>query len=120
VFPKTPVGAVISNVIWDLGTTALTSATASPETCSGQNVTAATFILESYDSLAEETARGQGEHLIALMNILEIQEANRAKVINQLRNQMADVVANENYTQTDKVTKSSDYYNSLMSAITAA
>ena len=37
-------GATISNVIWDLGTTALTSATASPETCEGFNPDAAAFI----------------------------------------------------------------------------
>ena len=46
-FPDTHWAAVTSNVIWDVGTTALTSATASPETCSGAKVEAAMFINET-------------------------------------------------------------------------
>lgn len=118
-FPEHKVLAVTSNVIWDIGTTALTSATASPETCSGKKVAAAQFILESYESLAEETARGQGEHLAALMNILEVDSTQQAAVIANLRTQMADVVTQSNYTSASKVEKSSAYYSSVMTAVDA-
>lgn len=119
-FPNHKVLAVTSNVIWDVGTTAVTSATASPETCSGKSATAAKFILESYESLAEETARGHGEHLAALMNILEVSEADRNATIQAIRANMVEKVASENYTSADKVEKSSLYYNSVMAALNAA
>lgn len=118
-FSEHKVLAVTSNVIWDVGTTAVTSATASPETCSGKNVTAAKFILDSYESLAEETARGQGEHLAALLNILEVNEANHKTVIDSLREQMAEKVNAAGYTSADKLQKSSDYYASVIAALNA-
>ncbi len=119
-FPNHKVLAVTSNIIWDIGTTAVTSATASPETCSGKNATAAKFILDSYESLAEETARGEGEHLAALMNILEVPNADRAAVISNLRAQMAVQVSVESYSSADKLQKSSDYYTSVITALNAA
>lgn len=119
-FPTVPVGAVISNVIWDIGTTAVTSATASPETCQGKAVVAAEFILESYDSLAEETARGQGEHLAALMSILEISAVEQAQVIASVREQMSELVTSAEYLSADKVEKSSRYYDLVMTALNAA
>lgn len=116
-FPKQKVLAVTSNVIWDIGTTALTSATASPETCSGKNVTAAKFILNSYDSLAEETARGQGEHLDTLLSILEVEKSNQAAVIASIRAQMAQKVASASYKSATKTEKSSQYYDSVVAAL---
>lgn len=119
-FPNHKVLAVTSNIIWDIGTTAVTSATASPETCSGKSATAAKFILDSYESLAEETARGEGEHLAALMNILEVQDADRAAVISNLRAQMAAQVSAASYSSATKLQKSSDYYTSVITALNAA
>lgn len=69
-FPKTPVGAVISNVIWDIGTTAITSAVSSPQTCNGKKVAAATMIFETYTAIEEEAALGQGEHLASALKLM--------------------------------------------------
>ncbi|MET0356664.1 MAG: DUF3015 family protein [Cellvibrio sp.] len=120
IFSDHKVLAVTSNVIWDIGTTALTSATASPETCSGKKATAAKFIIESYDSLAEETAKGQGEHLATLMNILEVDQVNQAAVIATLRAEMAKKLAKADYTSSNKQEKSIEYYDSVMVALSAA
>ncbi|WP_213997686.1 DUF3015 family protein [Arsukibacterium sp.] len=119
-FPEHKVLAVTSNVIWDIGTTAVTSATASPETCSGKNVDAAAFILNSYDSLIEETARGEGEHLLALMNILEVTPEQHNKVIGSLRTEMSQHIADELYLSADKREKSQLYYSTVISAVTSA
>ncbi|HAW91537.1 MULTISPECIES: DUF3015 family protein [unclassified Arsukibacterium] len=119
-FPEHKVLAVTSNVIWDIGTTAVTSATASPETCSGKNVDAAAFILNSYDSIIEDTARGEGEHLAALMNILEVAPAKQAQVIDDVRNQMSLHIADESYNAADKREKSQQYYFTVISAVTSA
>ncbi len=119
-FPTVPWAAVTSNIIWDVGTTAVTSATASPETCSGKNVQAAAFILETYDNLAEETARGEGDHLAALMNILEVDSDLRKVVVSQLRVDMANIVSEEKYVAMDKQSKAAAFYNSVVSAVNAA
>ena len=50
-FPETKWAAVTSNVIWDVGTTAVASATMSPQTCSGKQAKTAAFIYHTYDSL---------------------------------------------------------------------
>lgn len=118
IFPNTPVGAVISNVIWDLGTTAVISATASPETCNGKKAEAAAFILKTYDNLAEETARGEGDHLTALLNILEVDAANRDAVLAEVRYEMADAISTAGYDQQTAVDKASHYYTVVVNAAT--
>lgn len=112
--------AVTSNVIWDLGTTAITSATASPETCNGKKVAVATFILESYDNLAEDTARGEGKHLTALLNLMEVSADNKPAVIAQLRANMAQNLTQPTYAGADKVGKATIFFNTAMAAANAA
>lgn len=119
-FPRHRVPAVTSNVIWDIGTTAVTSATASPETCSGREVQAAAFILDSYDQLAEETARGAGEHITALLNLMGVAEQDRVAVIGNVRASMVQRLADRGYASAEKVQKSSAFYDSLVAAINAA
>lgn len=114
-FPKTPVAAVISNVIWDVGTTAVTSATASPETCNGADVQAAAFIYETYDNLVEETAKGEGEHLAALLNILEVSDADKASVVAELRSDLAVIVSSADYSEKTQVEKAEALYNVVAS-----
>ncbi|MDP4946179.1 MAG: DUF3015 domain-containing protein [Paraglaciecola sp.] len=112
--------AVTSNVIWDIGTTAVTSATASPETCSGKNVTAATFILNTYDNLIEDTARGEGEHLVALMNILEVEQTAKQDVVNALRAQVAQHVIADEYNTASKIEKSQMFFSAVVNAVNEA
>jgi hypothetical protein len=112
--------AVTSNVIWDIGTTAVTSATASPETCNGKKVAVATFILESYDQLTEDTARGEGEHLTTLLQLMEVQPQQQAVVVANIRSQMAKQLTSADYLTADKVAKSTILFNSAMAAANAA
>lgn len=120
IFTENKVLAVSSNVIWDLGITAVTSATASPETCSGKKVDAATFILNSYDSLIEDTARGEGEHLIALMNILEVEKSAQNTIVQTIRAQVAEQIASENYATSNKTEKSQMFYFAVVNAANVA
>ncbi|NNU17429.1 DUF3015 family protein [Parvularcula sp. ZS-1/3] len=86
------VAAAISNIIWDLGTTAVTSAASSPETCNGlDNVTGAAFIKRTYPTLETELAKGQGENLTALAAIFEAED--EAVFVATLRARMAEEVA---------------------------
>jgi hypothetical protein len=115
-FENTQWAAVSSNVIWDLGTTAVISATASPETCSAQNMQAAQFILESYKGLAEETAKGTGENLAAMLDIYECEQGQASTVIGAVRADMAKQVGSEGYISQSNVEKASAYYDSVSAA----
>lgn len=116
-FPNTGWAAVTSNVIWDIGITALTSATASPETCSGKRLAVAAFINDTYEKLAEETARGQGEHLTTALNIMECDGASHASAIASVRGAMADLVADPAYASQPRLEKASQYYQAVESAV---
>jgi hypothetical protein len=109
-FPETHWAAVTSNVIWDLGATAITSATSSPQTCSGKQVKAALFIGNTYEELAEETAAGQGEHLTTVLNLFACDAARHAGAIKQVRSEMAQAVATPNYMNQTRLQKAALYY----------
>ena len=111
--------AIISNVIWDLGTTALTSATASPETCEGYNQDAAAFIYDSYERLVEETAIGEGRHIETLLSMVEIDEDSKAEVLTTIRQNIAEIVSSDSYLEASKLEKASQYYYSFMDAVKA-
>lgn len=116
-FPTTNWAAVSSNVIWDVGTTAVTSATASPQTCQGQYVAAAAFIFETFDSLTEEAAKGSGEHIATLLNILNLNENERAAVLTSVRRDMASLVPQNSFDAMSKTEKAETFYLSVMGAI---
>jgi hypothetical protein len=109
-FPETPWAAVSSNVIWDVGTTAVISATASPQTCSGKEMEVAMFIGNTYEKLAEETAAGQGEHLTTVLNLFDCGPAQHAGAMQELRSAMGREVSAKNYMGQSKLEKASNYY----------
>ncbi|UTW10651.1 DUF3015 family protein [Marinobacterium rhizophilum] len=115
-FPTTHWAAVTSNIIWDLGTTAVTSATSSPETCNKRNVEVAQFILETYDNLAEETAQGQGQHLSAMLEILDCRESSQPAVISAVRRQMGEQLGVAGYAEQTRIEKAAIYYDAVNSA----
>jgi len=118
-FSDTKWAAVISNVIWDIGITAVISATASPQTCSGKHVAAANFINQTYANLAEETAAGKGEHLSAVLNLLECRVDRHPEAIAQVRRATAALVSAPSYVDQSHVQKASAYYTAVESAVAA-
>jgi hypothetical protein len=116
-FPDTHWAAVTSNIIWDAGSTALTSATASPETCQGAKLEAAMFINETYPNLIEETASGQGEHLSAVLQILGCSADSHAPIIESARSEMSGKVSAEGYSSMDQLQKSAEFYGVINSTI---
>lgn len=115
-FKDTAWAAVTSNIIWDVGTTAVTSATASPETCNKQKVDTAQFILNSYDNLVEESAQGEGTHLTAMMNILGCEASVQEPVKSAIRAGAASSISSQSYNEKSDVEKASDLYNVVQSA----
>ena len=111
------VAAAISNVIWDVGTTAVTSATASPETCNGKEVEAAAFIFESYEDLVVESSHGEGEHLDALLTILAVTDDSKANVVSELRVELANLISASDYSEQSAVQRAESLYNVIIESV---
>jgi len=110
-FKDTKWAAVSSNVIWDIGITAITSATASPETCSGVKVVTAKFIIDNYDNIAEEIAEGTGTHLTSMYNVLGCGANVQTQMTTNIRHGMAKATAESDYQDQTLVQKSSELYD---------
>jgi len=111
---KNDTGAVISNVIWDLGSTALTSGVSSPNTCEGgPKAETAQFIYDSYNDLAEQTSKGKGEHITAMLNLAGCSSDTHADVLGIIREDFAKDVSQQGYAEQTALQKSESYYNSV-------
>lgn len=119
-FPTTPLGAVLSNTFWDAGTTALTSATASPETCNAKAVAAAAFINETYENLLDETASGHGEHLSAMLEVFGCSSSEKSIAINEIRKNMKDQVKSDSFKENTRLQNASNYYDTASAAASSS
>ena len=110
-FPDTHWAAVTSNVIWDVGTTAVISATASPETCNGKSAQAAKLIYDTYDNILEDTAKGDGEYVVALMQVYGCSVESHDELINAVRTNFSSTVSEDDYVDMSKLKKAEAYFN---------
>lgn len=92
IFDDNETAAAISNVIWDSGTTAVTSATVSPETCSSEEIDVANYIDITNDALTAELAMGDGDHVSGLLAVAGC-TANADRVVSAMRGSIAEVPA---------------------------
>lgn len=99
VFPDNGTASAISNIIWDLGTTALTSATVSKETCNSELVVTARFIDENYAKLEAELAIGEGQHVDTMFNMFGVSAEQKAELLPKLR---AAMIIDEQLTRSEK------------------
>jgi len=104
IFKSSPIGATVSNVIWDLGTTAVSSNLSSANSCKGGKAKVAAFIGKSYDNLETEIASGEGSYVTTLATMTD-------KDIATIRAEFAKVVASEEYASLNKAKKVEKLYN---------
>jgi len=119
-FPNTVWAAVSSNIIWDVGTTAVTSATMSPETCQGAEAEAARFINDTYDSVVEETAKGEGEHLTALLEIYGCDSSVHSDIVGAIRPEVGAAVIDESYSSMTHLQKAEQYFRVVNTQVRTA
>jgi len=83
-----------------LGTYAYSSATMTPDTfCADKKAASAKLINESYPKLAEDIVRGEGKYLATMMQIGGCDTAAaQTAVANDLRNDLANVLTQPNYS----------------------
>lgn len=99
IFPDNPTAAAISNIIWDSGTTAVSSATTTPNACSGEEIRVAMFIDHTYDALVVDLSAGHGEHLLALVNLVGCSTDESTPFVDGMRAGLTSMVAAENYAE---------------------
>lgn len=110
-FPSWPIGASVSNVTWDLGTTAATSGLTTPDSCKGGEAKLAAYIYESYDSIEQDLAKGDGKYLDMLAVLSEKQEAQKADFVASVRAQFLKAVEQGNYSTLSQVEKAQMLYS---------
>lgn len=108
--PNNDAVAAVTNVTWDLGTTAISSNASSPESCEGGQGDSAAFIFDAYPSIEKDLAVGSGEHLTALLSIAGVEEAQRGELSAQLRADFAELVAVESYSEQTRFEKAENLY----------
>lgn len=116
-FPKSEAGAAVSNVIWDWGTTAVTSAVSSKGTCAGEKAKTAFFINSTFEEVVENTANGNGEHVTAMLNILGCDSAAQSDIISSVRSEYSKTVGSDSFTTNSRVENAEAYYNVVTSTI---
>ena len=119
IFSETKWAAAISNVIWDFGTTAVTSAISSDHTCSGKTVVAARFINENYANIEEETANGNGMHVTAMLNILGCAPSAQHALLESMRGDFGQFLKSASYENQTATLRAQGYYQILDNKISS-
>ena len=109
--PRSNVVAAITNVTWDLGTTAISSNISSPDSCSGGQAEKAAFIHDSYDALELDLASGHGTYLDALVALAGHEGQTQQRFIAGVRAGFAKLVAGPDYIEQNRFAKAEALYN---------
>ncbi len=97
-----------------LGSYAYTSATASADTfCSEKTASTASFINDAYPSLVEDTARGNGTHLLAVLELAGCDSKGQAAVIPMLRADLSSAMRAPGYESSAYIQKVHNMYQSV-------
>lgn len=109
--PNNSVVAAVTNVTWDLGTTAISSNASSPETCQGGKGKKAAFLYDSYAQIEKDLARGSGQHLTTLMALSGCQAGVHGAMATALRQDFAAVAAQPGYSAQSRFQQAEALYN---------
>lgn len=111
IFTETGWAAVVSNVIWDLGTTAVISDYSSQNTCGSKKAQSAMFIGATYANLSEDLVKGDGKHLRALLDIRGCEAASHDAIISAVRPQFTQSLRDAGYAAKTSVAKAEAMYD---------
>lgn len=115
--PNNEAVAAVTNVTWDLGTTAISSNASSPDTCEGGGEASAMFIHDAYQSIEKDLANGSGEHLTTLMTIAGVAADEQQAVSAALRTRLSELAAADDYDTQSRYQKAEALYNALWAEI---
>ncbi len=110
-FPSWPLGASVSNFTWDWGSTASTSGLTTPDACKGGKAKLAAYIYESYDSIEQDLAKGDGKYLDMLALLSEKASSEKESFLDSVRSKFREVVENQNYSSMTRLEKAKLVYS---------
>lgn len=103
--------AVVTNITWDLGTTASTSYFSSQDTCKNKATKVAAFINQSYEKLEKDIASGDGKYLDALAGLALDESMSKSEYTTTLRENFSKIVASAEYEKLSRYEKVERLYN---------
>lgn len=109
--PRNEAVAAVTNVTWDLGTTASSSNISSPGTCAGGKEKMAGFIHEAQDQLFSELAIGNGQYLDALASVSGVAADKKDVFLRSVREDAGKFVQNGNFDEMSRFEKAQTLYN---------
>ena len=118
--PNHPGVAAVTNVTWDSGTTAISSNTSSPDSCSGGKAKMAAFIYDSYEALEKELASGNGSYIDMLTVLAGYDFQANQELIEVLRDDFTRLVADPGYTDQSRFDQAEALYNLVYKHVDAS
>lgn len=109
--------AMISNITWDLGTTAHSSNLSSAENCKTRSATSALFIMDNLPQIEGDIARGEGDHLAAAVSTMGC-DSTLSSVTDALRAEVSASVGTGVYAEMDAKQKSAQIFDSISTSCT--
>ena len=103
--------AIVTNVTFDLGTTAILSNISSPSTCARGDAKTAAFILKSYSQLEKDLVLGNGRYLDALIEISGIGKEETPGFLRIIRAEFAREAALQDYEDLSRYEKAELLYD---------
>ncbi len=107
--PNNSAVAAVTNVTWDLGTTAISSNASSADTCSGGKTKTAAYVFQQYAQIEKDLSQGNGKHLTALMETASCD----AGAASALRASFADSVSRPEYVRQTRFEKAQALFNQV-------
>jgi hypothetical protein len=118
IFTDTGWAAAISNIIWDYGTTAVTSNVSSQNTCGSSNAKKVAMLIgTSYASLESETVQGGGQHINAMLTALTCAPSSQAQIIQSLKSDFAQSLQSAEHVALTEQAKAEAYYNMVQAKV---
>lgn len=111
--PNNTVVAAVTNVTWDLGTTAISSNASSADSCKGGKSKQAAFIHETYPNLAQDMVRGKGKHLDTLTALSGCDAGDQDRLKKAIRADFTTLINAEGYALRTRFDQAKNLYDLL-------
>jgi hypothetical protein len=112
-FPDDPIIAVVTNVTWDLGTTAVLSELSTPENCKGNSAMMASLVIDAHPQLEQDLAIGEGDYLASMVDLMGC-EGTEVQAASALRAQFSQAASTGTYFEMDDYSKAEALYNAAL------
>ena len=109
--------AIITNITWDLGTTASSSNSMSPDTCARNKGRAAMFIFERYDSVAANLAKGSGTHIATLLQVSGCDAAIWDSATSDLRKELSTLTSQGDYSTLSRYDRADRFFDAYINTL---